>query len=62
VSADLLLFREGRERGRTRRLKLQFEAVVKLDPEEKRVIRSVIESMILRHEAKRWSGVGEWSG
>jgi transcriptional regulator with XRE-family HTH domain len=57
VSADLLLF-EKDERGPDEELKLQFEAVVKLDPEEKRVIRSVIESMILRHEAKRWSGVG----
>lgn len=36
-------------------LKLQFEAVSRLDPEEKKIIRSVIESMILRHEAKRWS-------
>jgi hypothetical protein len=36
-------------------LKLQLEAVANLDAEEKKVIRSVIESMLLRHEAKRWS-------
>jgi hypothetical protein len=27
----------------------------RLDPEEKKIIRSVIESMMLRHEARRWS-------
>jgi len=57
VSADLLLF-EKDERGPDEELKLQFEAVANLDPEEKKVIRSVIESMLLRHEAKRWSGAG----
>jgi transcriptional regulator with XRE-family HTH domain len=55
VSADLLLF-EKDERGPDEELKLQFEAVVKLDPEEKRVIRSVIESMILRHDMRRNAG------
>jgi hypothetical protein len=39
-------------------LKLQFEAVSRLDPEEKKVIRSLLDSMILRHEARRWSGTG----
>jgi transcriptional regulator with XRE-family HTH domain len=54
VSADMLLF-EKDERGPDEDLKLQFEAVSRLDPEEKKVIRSVIESIILRHEARRWS-------
>jgi transcriptional regulator with XRE-family HTH domain len=54
VSADMLLF-EKDERGPDEELKLQFEAVARLDPEEKKVIRSVIESIILRHEARRWS-------
>ena len=54
VSADMLLF-EKDERGPDEELKLQFEAVSRLDPEEKKIIRSVIESMILRHEARRWS-------
>jgi transcriptional regulator with XRE-family HTH domain len=43
------------ERGPDDELKLQFEAVSRLDPEEKKVIRSLLDSMILRHEAKRWS-------
>jgi transcriptional regulator with XRE-family HTH domain len=57
VSADMLLF-EDQERGPDEDLKLQFEAVTRLDPEEKKVIRSVIESIILRHEARRWSVSG----
>jgi transcriptional regulator with XRE-family HTH domain len=57
VSADMLLF-EKDERGPDEELKLQFEAVSRFDPEEKKVIRSVLESMILRHEAKRWSSSG----
>ena len=51
VSADMLLFEEG-ERGPDDDLKLQFEAVSRLDPEEKKIIRSVIESIILRNTMK----------
>jgi transcriptional regulator with XRE-family HTH domain len=58
VSADMLLF-EKDERGPDEEQKLQFEAVARLDPEEKKIIRSVIESMILRHEARRWSAAGK---
>ena len=58
VSADMLLF-EKDERGPDDDLKLQFEAVSRLAPEEKNVIRSVIESIILRNTMKeaerRWS-------
>lgn len=56
VSADMLLF-EKNERDPDDELKLQFEAVSKLDPEEKKVVRSVLDSIILRHEARRWSAV-----
>jgi transcriptional regulator with XRE-family HTH domain len=51
VSADMLLF-EKDERGPDDELKLQFEAASRLDPEEKRVILSVIESIILRNTMK----------
>ena len=58
VSADMLLF-EKDERGPEDDLKLQFEAVSRLDADEKNVIRSVIESIILRNTVKeaerRWS-------
>ncbi len=51
VSADMLLFAQD-ERGPDDDLKLQFEAVSRLNPEEKNVIRSVIESIVLRNTFK----------
>jgi transcriptional regulator with XRE-family HTH domain len=51
VSADMLLF-EKDERGPDDDLKLQFEAASRLNPEEKNVIRSVIESIVLRNTVK----------
>lgn len=54
VSADMLLF-EKDERGPDDELKLQFEAASRLDPEEKKVILSVIESIILRNTMKEAS-------
>jgi transcriptional regulator with XRE-family HTH domain len=54
VSADMLLF-ENDERGPDDELKLQFEAVSRFDAEEKHVVRSLLDSMILKHEARRWA-------
>lgn len=54
VSADELIFDEN-ERGPQDDLRLQFEAVSKFTAEEKRVIKSVLEGLILKHEAQRWS-------
>ena len=54
VSADELLFAED-ERGPSDDLKLQFEAVSKFDPESKKVVQQVLDSMILQQEARRWS-------
>ena len=34
-------------------LRLQFEAVSCFDEEQKRVVRSLLEAMILKHEARR---------
>lgn len=51
VSADMLLF-EKDERGPDEDLKLQFEAANRLNAEEKNVIRSVIESIVLRNTVK----------
>lgn len=56
VSADLLLFGKD-ERGPDEDLRLQFEAISRFDAEEKQVVRSLLEGMILKHEARRWSGV-----
>jgi transcriptional regulator with XRE-family HTH domain len=57
VSADMLLFGQD-ARGPDDDLRLQFEAVSRFDEEEKRVVRSLLEGMILKHEARRWQTVG----
>jgi transcriptional regulator with XRE-family HTH domain len=56
VSADMLLFGKD-ERGPDEDLRLQFEAVSRFDEEEKRVVRSLLEGTILKHEARRWQTV-----
>jgi len=47
----MLLFAQN-ERGPEGGLRLQFEVASRFDPEEKNVIRSVIESIVLRNTAK----------
>ncbi|NBF08439.1 helix-turn-helix domain-containing protein [Pseudomonas sp. Fl4BN1] len=54
VSADMLLFDED-ERGPDDRLKLQFEAVSKLDDKEREALETVIASVLHMHDAKRWT-------
>jgi transcriptional regulator with XRE-family HTH domain len=54
VSADLLIFGEA-GRGPDDDLRLQFEAVSQFSAEEKKVIKAVLEGLILKHEAKRWA-------
>jgi transcriptional regulator with XRE-family HTH domain len=54
ISADELLFAKN-ERGPDEALKLRFEAVSKFDPEAKKVVQQVLDSMILQQEARRWS-------
>jgi transcriptional regulator with XRE-family HTH domain len=54
VSADVLIFGAD-ERGPDGDLRLQFEAISKFGAEEKQVIKALLEGMILKHEAKRWS-------
>ena len=53
VSADVLLFDKD-ERGPDDDLRLQFEAVSRLHPDEKHVIKEVVESMLIKHESQRW--------
>ena len=54
VSADELLF-GNTGRGPDEDLRLQFEAISRFNAEEKQVVRSLLEGMILKHEARRWS-------
>lgn len=52
VSADVLVFDKD-ERGPDDALRLQLEAISDFDPEEKEVALSVLEGLILKHQAKR---------
>ena len=54
VRTDALVFDE-HERGADDELRLQFEAIAQFPPDEKAVARSVLESLIIRHAAQRWS-------
>lgn len=53
VTADFLLFDEA-ERGPDDELRLQFEAVSQLPPEEQAVVKEVLESLIIKYQARRW--------
>jgi transcriptional regulator with XRE-family HTH domain len=53
VSADSLIF-ERDERGPDDELRLQFEAITRFDPEEKKVVKNVLDGLILKHQARRW--------
>ena len=54
VSSDHLIFDED-ERGPDDDLRLQFEAVSRFAPEDKILVKRVLDSLILSNEAKRWS-------
>ena len=58
VSADELLFGKT-ERGPDEDLRFQFEAIQRFSNEEKKVVRSVLEGLLLTHEARRWNSSGD---
>jgi transcriptional regulator with XRE-family HTH domain len=53
VTTDALIFEEG-ERELQDDLKLKFEAVQHMDKDEQKIIRSLLDGMILKHQARRW--------
>jgi len=55
VTTDFLLFDET-ERGPDDELRLQFDVITRLDQEEQRIIRELIDGMILKYQARRWAG------
>lgn len=55
VTIDDLAFGDD-ERGPSEDLRLHLEAASRLDPDEQAVVRSVIEGLMLKHEARRWNG------
>jgi len=54
VPGDLLLFDEDEQKPPEDSL-IQFGAISKLDPQEKKVIKEVLDGLILKHDAKRWA-------
>ena len=54
VSADLLLF-DTDERGPDDNLRYAFEATRQLSTAEQANIREVIEALLLKHDARRWT-------
>ena len=52
TSTDYLLFDE-HERGPSDDLRLQFEAVSQFPEEERRIIKALLEGMIIKHQTKR---------
>lgn len=61
VTTDWLLF-EDSERGPDEDLRLQFEAMGQLSPEEKNVARAVLEGLLLKHAAHRFSAASTATG
>jgi transcriptional regulator with XRE-family HTH domain len=54
VSADVLLF-DTDERGPDEDFRLRFEALSRLDTDERIVIKELLDGMLLKHEARRLS-------
>ncbi len=57
VSTDFLLFEE-HERGPSDDMTLQFEAISQFTEEEKEITKALLESLILKHDANRFSMTG----
>lgn len=53
ISADMLVF-DADERGPSDTLRYQFEAVSQLPEGEQAVVREVLESLIIKYQARRW--------
>ena len=56
VSLDELVFEEHERGPSDSKMKLLFEAVERLNEDEKQVIRELLEGMIIKYEARRWTG------
>lgn len=54
VTADELVFEEG-ERAPGEEFRLQFEALSQFNDDEKRTAKELLDSLILKHQARRWA-------
>ena len=52
VTTDSLIF-ENDERDPKEELKLKFEAIVQMEEEDQKTVKSVLDGMILKHQAKQ---------
>lgn len=57
VTIDELVFDDA-ERGPDDDLRLQFDALRQFPPEEKKAARDLLDALILKHQARRWTGTG----
>jgi len=57
VTTDALLFDQD-ERGPSEDLKLQFEALAQFDSEARQVAKTVLDGLILQHQARRLASGG----
>jgi len=57
TTTDELIFDKD-ERGPDDELRLQFEALTRFTPDEKKIAKAVLESLILKHDANRFSATG----
>lgn len=53
VTIDSLVFDE-EERGPDEQLRLQFEAISHLAPDEKLVVKELLDGMIIKYQTRRW--------
>ncbi len=53
ITIDSLVFDE-EERGPDEQLKLQFEAISHLAPDEKLVVKELLDGMIIKYQTRRW--------
>lgn len=60
VTADELIFGVD-ERGPDDQLKLQFEAVSQFAPDEKQVVKELLDGMIIKYQTRRWDSARQAS-
>ncbi len=61
VTTDSLIF-EPQELEPDEDLRLQFKAVSSMPPDEQRIVKQLLEGMIIKYEAERWSSKTRASG
>jgi hypothetical protein len=54
VAADSLVFEQD-ERGPDEEFRLQFEAFTAFDKDETKAAKTLLDALILKHQARRWA-------